>query len=313
MTVIGRILVKIAHNKRNFMKFNEFRSKYMLLSKEVNEIDIGSILDDYETIIVGSDQIWNPGERHESVYFLSFGDLYNGRKISYAVDSMTSEVDANHIAKLSLDLDEFEAISVRNDHTCNFVKTITGKSVPVVVDPTILFDFDDFDNDVKNNTPEDEQYILVYTLGKEINGSNKEVIEKIKAVYGKLKVLSVVSPTMRFNICDYADKVFYEVGPVEWINLIKNASFVFTDSYHGALFSLKFRKPFLAYYAEEARAARFLDLRKRYQIDKFIVSSIDEIDKKESLSQLPEYDYINKLIETHKERSIVFLNDALNI
>ena len=223
-----------------------------------------------------------------------------------------SEIDPKHMEKLKKELHDFNAISVRNKHSQEFVERLTGKVVPIVADPTVLCDFSKLGSNLRNRN---ERYVFVYVLGKDIEGTNKRAIEKIKQVHGDLQVYAVVDPTKAFNvnIRDYADRVFYDVDPVEWIDMLRNARFVYTDSFHGTLLSLKFHKPFLAYYVEDMRATRFMDLANRYEIDRFVVSSVDGIDTKESLQQTLDFSAIDCLVEDHKRTSTEFLHTALNI
>ena len=116
---------------------------------------------------------------------------------------------------------------------------------------------------------------------------------------------------MDFEFFDYADKTFYDADPAKWLQLIKNADFVYTDSFHGVLFSLKYHKPFLAYYTEKMRATRFLDLGKRYDIDKFIVRNVDEVEEKNSIENPPDFDRIDGLLNNHRRCSFDFLHNAL--
>lgn len=306
---VHRVNMKWKYNKKIAGKFDLFRNLYVDLSRHVQESSIHTILADYKTIIVGSDQVWGPVERNRSVYFLDF-DEFKGNKVSYAADSTIAEVSEEHLAKLIRELGDFEKISVRNKHSQKFVETVIGEKPPIVADPTLLWDFDELGRGYMSDS---EPYILVYVLGKDINGSNRKAVEEIKRVYGNLKVYAIVIPTMKFNICDYADKVFYDLGPEEWLDMIRNATFVYTDSFHGTLFSLKFHKPFLAYYAEEMRATRFIDLAERYQIGRYIVSSVDEIEAKGSLLQAPDFATIDQLIKEHRSFSIRFLEEALGI
>jgi hypothetical protein len=307
-----RLYVKSKYNDKIISKFDEFRNDYCRLSVRVDEKNIYSILQDYEAIIVGSDQVWSPGARSNKVYFLDFGDCYNGLKFSYAADSTTSEVDSRQKDRLKTLIEDFDAVSVRNQHSFEFVKRITGKEVSIVVDPTLLIDFSDITQDsFYSNYRCEEKYILVYVLGNELSGSNREVINKIKKKYGNIKVYAVIIPTMKFNMCNYADKVLYDLGPIEWLNMIKNATFILTDSFHGTLFSIKFRRPFLAYYTEKLRSTRFEDLGKRYGIDEFIVSDINEIDKKNSLDKLPDFNKIEEILLAQQNDSIGFLHEIL--
>lgn len=302
-----RIKIKSQYNRKISKKFNIFRESNLNLSRKVDENSIKFILNDYKAIIVGSDQVWNPSQWNRNEYFLDYGDFFTGKKISYAADSTIDEVDSNDKLKLNKSLGDFSRISVRNDHSNDFIKSILNKNVPIVVDPTLLYDF----NSVLTKREKKDKYILAYILGKEIDGSHGKALKEIKNVYGNIPVYLIVIPTMKFDFFDCADKVMYSVGPEEWLSLFRNASFVYTDSYHGVIFSLKFHIPFIAYYTEFLRASRFVDLGKRYNIGNFIIQSTDDINKKKSLEEIPDFDNIDKLIEDHKKISLDFLNEAL--
>ena len=307
--LLTRALATATFTKRNLAKFEAFRHSFMHLSGRVDEHTIHSILPHYTTVVVGSDQIWGPEQRGKPVYFLGFDD-FSGKRVSYAADSTTAEVSSEHLPKLTRELERFDHISVRNEHSPRFVETITGHRPPVVVDPTLLWGFDELSSGFMSDS---EPYIAVYVLGKDIHGSNVEAIKSIKRTYGDLKVYAVIIPTMKFNPCEFADRVFYDLGPEQWLDMIRHAAFVFTDSFHGTLFSLKFHRPFLAYHVEEKRSTRFIDLGKRYQIERYIVTSVDEIDAKGSLLQEPDHQVIDRVIDEHRDFSIKFLKEALEI
>ena len=94
-------------------KFDAFRTQYMKLSERINESTLVSVLNRYSSVIVGSDQIWNPGQRNRPDYFLGFNE-FRGMRISYAADSTTAEVSTEHLPKLTRELERFDHISVRN-------------------------------------------------------------------------------------------------------------------------------------------------------------------------------------------------------
>ena len=244
------------------------------------------------------------------IYFLRFGDKYKGKKISYAADSTIREINEGELEILKKSLSDFDDISVRNDHSFDFVKSVIEKDVEIVADPTLLIDFDET-IDTKHKEYGEGEYILTYVLGKEIQGSHESVINRIKNKYGNLPVYSIKIPTMNFELSPYADKVFYDLNPDEWINMFRNAKFIYTDSFHGVLFSLKYHKPFLAYYTEKLRASRFIDLAKRYNIDRYIIQNIEEMEDKKSLEKLPEFLRIDETIKLQKESSLKFLEKAL--
>jgi hypothetical protein len=181
------------------------------------------------------------------------------------------------------------------------------KEPNIVADPTILYDFKDYIN--KNDKKHD--YILTYILGKEIEGTHNKALEKSKAVYGDLPVYSIKIPTMNFELSSFADRIYYNLDPVEWLNMFNNAKFIYTDSFHGVLFSLKLHKPFLGYFTEKMRATRFIDLGKRYGIDNYLVQDVEEIDKKRSIEVSPDFEIIDKLLDEHKQYSLRFLQKSL--
>jgi polysaccharide pyruvyl transferase WcaK-like protein len=291
-------------------KFEIFRANEMKLSKQVDENKLTGVLDNYDLIIVGSDQIWNPSQRKRPEYFLNFVGKFHGKKISYAADSTVSEVSNDDIENLKEALNDFSYISVRNKHSLYFVKTIINKEVDIVADPTILYDFSDDDINMKKKEKETD-YILMYVLGKEIDGTHIEAINQIKKVYGDLAIYSIKIPTMNFELSNFADKVLYDLDPYEWIGMLKNAKFIYTDSFHGVLFSLKYHKPFLAYYTEKMRATRFLDLGERYNIERYIIQNVDEITTKRSIEIKPNFSYIDDLLVKSKHDSINFLDMAM--
>lgn len=282
------------HGKKAINAFDNFRSAHMRLSRVVDESTIANLVGEYGAIVVGSDQIWNPSQRSRIHYFLDFGAQFTGRKISYAADSTISTVAPSERQILERSLGQFHYISVRNQHTFEFVRTILGQEPDVVADPTLLHDF----GDVKSVHPRGS-YILVYVLGKEIQGSNVKAIQMIKQQVGNLPVYSIKDPTIASLPSTYADQEFYELSPLEWVSMVANAAFVFTDSFHGALFSMKYHRPFLAYYTEALRSTRLIDVGKRYGVAQFVINSIDDIATKGSLLELPDYAAISPSISEH--------------
>lgn len=305
--IFKKVSIMKDHSRDITNKFDSYRSNEMQLSKKVDENSLNTILNNYDIIVVGSDQVWNPSQRTRIEYFLNFGRNFQGKKISYAADSTIKEINSRDLDNLKGALNDFSFISVRNEHSDCFVKSIINKKVDIVADPTVIYDFQhkNADRYIK------EDYILTYILGEEIKGTHDKALEKIKKAYGNLPVYSIKIPTMNFELSDYADKVFYDLGPIEWLNLIKNANVVYTDSYHGILFSLKYHRPFLAYYTERMRATRLVDIGKRYGIEKYIVQSVEEIESMRSIEIKPDYKIIDDLLEKHKQYSLNFLMEAL--
>lgn len=305
--IISKYLIFKKTNNNVETKFDLFRQKNLKLSRLVDEDSLEDILNDYSKIIVGSDQLWTPSERKNKEYFLDFNS-YKNEKYTYAIDSSNSEASQNDIINLRKSMNDFDDISVRNEHTFVFVKKIIKKEPTIVLDPTMLLDESYF---ILEKNKVEEDYILIYVLGEEINGGNSRLINLVKKKYPGLKTYAVYTYTSKMNFNKNVDKVIYDAGPVEWLNLIRNSKFVITDSFHGVLFSLKFKVPFISYYSEKIREARFFDLAKRFNIGDFIINEIDENKILEILDKKINYEELEIIIEKNKTISLEYLNKIL--
>lgn len=287
--------------------FDNFRKKYLNCTEFVSEKQLPFIANKYDVIICGSDQIWNPSQHIHRIYFLNWDPGYVGRRIAYAPCCAKNVVLSENKTILQKALLSYDFISVRNIETQHFVRDLISKEVPIVPDPTILIDFEPL---IRESTPFNYPYVLTYILGKDINGTNSNAIQKIREAYSGCRIIAVVIANSNPVDCFWADTILYDVSPVEWLNLIYHATLLFTDSFHGVLFSMKLGIPFIAYYVDDLRKSRFIDLGERYNIQDNIVTSISEL---ENLLDLNVYKFKNYENKLEKQRSIglSFLQKAL--
>ena len=254
--------VKISHSMQEkcMLIFNDFRRNFLSMSESVNEDTISRLADRYDAVIVGSDQVWTSLYDKHSIYFLNWlPNDYKGKRIAYAACSAHSFVQPSRSEDLNKYLSRFDLITVRDLTTQNLVKQITGKKVSIVADPTLLYDFKDF----VSEQPE-SPYILCYILGNEIKDGHKTTVTKIRKELGNITVKAILVPHSPNDIAKYVDDVYDAVTPQQWVNMFAHASFVYTDSFHGVMFSLKYDKPFFAYYTDLVRSSRLLDLKDRF-------------------------------------------------
>ncbi len=202
-----------------------------------------------------------------------------------------------------------DAISVRNKFSQEIISVMTRKRVPVVEDPTMLVDLDQLQQPVENLP---EKYILTYIMGSEIEGGHRLVLDAIKKKIGNYPIISIVSTAQCPQFFSFADQRLYHVGPEEWIFLLKNASYIYTDSFHASLYAVKHQSPFFAYYTEHSRRARFIDMIKRYKLSYCIASNAKEaIPKISSSSFKKNVDRTNELISGHIDQSLAFISQSL--
>ena len=195
---------------------------------------------DFDAVVVGSDVVWN----YKVFGFddLFFGNLPAKKKISYAPSfGWVNHGDA-HPEGVAEGIRSFDVISVRDENTQKIVESIIGEPPPIVLDPTLIHDFTD-DEVVTSRIKQLDRYIMVYAYV-----ADPDVITMVRN-YADEHGLKVVSVGYRQFWCD---RVFMDVGPMEWLGFYKNASFVVTSTFHGSIFSLKYEKEFIYIKNEKA-------------------------------------------------------------
>lgn len=240
---------------------NTFREKYLKLSAPLDEETIGEYTNaHYDMIIVGSDQVWTSFYDRVPVYFMGWEPAFHGRKMSYAACSAYTKVSGRRSIELARLLKSFDKLTVRDGSTAQLVKTLTGTAPQIVPDPSLLYDYSEFQ---EAEIVPVEPYILTYILGDEIEGGHQAALQKIKNEVGEMPVYAISIPGLGADIHPLADKVFSTLFPEEWVAMFRHAAYVYTDSFHAVMFSLKFGIPFTAYYRNMTRSSRMLDLKER--------------------------------------------------
>lgn len=200
------------------------------------------IISSSDIFIAGSDQVWNPFGT-EDAYFFNFVPSRNV-KIAYAASIGTNSVSQAYLEHVVPLLNRFDFISVREESAKEILQPHVDKPIKVVLDPTLLLTHDEWDKiAVQPAVP--QPYIFVYMLGEK--REHRRLIKKYAKTLG-LKIVFLPHVHFRFNPADcfFADYNLYDVGPREFVGLIKNAEMVITDSFHGCVFSIIYQKKFWA-------------------------------------------------------------------
>lgn len=231
---------------RNKM-FSDFQNKYF--EKDVfvcfGYEDLCKKTTNFDKFLVGSDQMWSPSGLATNFYNLMFVPE-NIRKISYASSFGVSSIPKYQLKRTKEYLERIEFLSVREQSAKNIIKDLTNRDDAIVsVDPTMLLNKVEWDEFSGLEKIVETPYIFAYFLGN--NQEHRIKVNELSEKTG-LKVV-----TLR-HLDEYikSDEVFgnfspYDIGPCEFINLIKNADFVCTDSFHGTVFSSLFHKQFLTF------------------------------------------------------------------
>ena len=206
---------------------------------------IGDTVSDFDVFVCGSDQIWNPGLTKKA-YYLGFVPAGKG-KFSYAA-SIADDIPDEWKRTYSESLSRLDAISVREEQSRAVLQEMLGREVSVTVDPTLLLDRADWAS-VAAEPLVKEPYVFCYFLG--YSHKMRRTAARIAGKMG-LKVVTIphlLGTTQRFYPCDeaYGQEKLYDVSPDGFLALIRDAEYVFTDSFHATVLSLVFQKQFVAF------------------------------------------------------------------
>lgn len=265
--------------------FEAFINKEFRQTEVLSDATIHRLADEYNVAIVGGDQVWNPTWSNEN-YFLDF--VKSGKRVAfscsigkdYLTDSEKNWVEEN--------IETINAVSVREDLANKLLQGMGIDSIQIP-DPVFLLTREEWQTFGGDEPKISEPYLFSYLLGED---SERRVEIKEFARRHGLKIVTIPHLSNRINKNDigYADIDVIDAGPKEFVNLICNANFVMTDSFHGTAFSLILNKPFKCFSRfgnkdKDAQNSRLKSVLKLYDEEQVYVS-IKEIANSASL-ELP--------------------------
>lgn len=276
----------IKERKECFIKFtSNFINERKI--KSVNELQ--TLNSEYDYFVTGSDQVWNPNyTTNIGYYLLDFS--FDKKRIAYAPSFGIDRLPKQYYEKYRTELRKFINLSVRESKGADIIKNLINKDVPVLIDPTMLLSQDEWNQVARqSHIKYEKKYILTYFLG-DIPRNAKKIVNEIKKQYGYELI----------RIADRNDLEHYNNGPSEFVDYIKNCEIFLTDSFHGAVFSIIYNRPFVAF---KRKGPLNMFSRIETLLDKFELSS-RSYKKIRSVKDLLEIDYANTNIILDKEREL---------
>ena len=226
--------------------FSDFEKKWFRMSEcFTSRAELTKACEEkYSAVLVGSDQLWLPANIAADYYTLRFvPDSVN--TIAYATSFGQAQLPRQSERAAMKFLPGIRHISVREKSGQKIVAKLTGRRVPVVADPTLLFDGEEW-MAVQEEAPfTKSDYIFCYFLGN--NPQHRDFALRLADETGcRIVALTHVDEYVRSDE-GYADEIPWQVGPGEFLNLIRNAEWVLTDSYHCTAFSMQYEKKFFTF------------------------------------------------------------------
>ena len=292
--------------KARYQRFEEFSKQYLRISghrfESLEELKNAEL--PYDVILSGSDQIWNPkifpDGRFDPVFFGAFS---RRRKIAYAPSFGIPHVPEGMEEELRGYLAGFSHVSVRERQGQVIVEEVTGKTVPVVLDPTLLLDREEWGAIAQ--PPADKGYILCYCISKP--GALSPYIHALAEKTG-LPVVQLCGTRQKVHP---KAKCVLDAGPAEFLGLFQNASYVCTNSFHGTVFSVQFQKLFFTAVAPSELAApessRTFSILSRLGLTGRIIGKGDTA----GLDDAIDWAFVDRRLEEARQSSLTYLRAAL--
>lgn len=243
--------------------------------------------------IAGSDQIWNPVFKNgkDPAFYLDFVPE-NKKRISYAASFAVEQLPTADQVRMKSWLQKLDAISVRESSAVALLKEMDLQGIQVL-DPVFLLPALDWH--ALSLRPSDQDYILVYDFDN--NPKIREIALQLSRMTGK-RIVSLFA-------VDWADKVWSEAGPREFLGAVENAAIILSNSFHATAFSLIFQKDFYVVNREEGINARMKDLVGDIELSERLIRTCP--DEVESI----QYERILPLLEKRISRSKHYLSEQL--
>ena len=225
----------------------------------------------YSTVVVGSDQIWNPGLNHDfgrNQYLAT--DLPDGQdRVAYAASFGVSEIPESFRGEYAAALGRFRRITVREETGAAICESLLGRRPPVVLDPTMLLAADEWRAAVarRGASAAEKPYAAAYWV-RSVTQADVDALAAFSRANGLAVRLMSAGPLAKL---DFPESVapFVDADPFDFVSAVADSSAVVTDSFHGLQFSTVFGRPFVALGSlsdPKSNASRLVDFCGRYGI-----------------------------------------------
>lgn len=269
------------------------------------EIADGRVGRKYDKFICGSDQVWSSTTLYvDPLMYLRFAP--KEKRIAYAPSIGRDYIPDYNKHQIRRFINDIPSISCREESGAKLIEELTGRNVPVVVDPVLLHNCDYWRGlEVKKKT--EKKYVLCYFLDTPCEQVQKNIVH-----YAKSKNLDVLALNSRLEHVEKNINVTYpDCGPAEFLGFIDLSESTIVDSYHGMLFSIIFKKDFLSIereYGEFDQSSRQMTVLKLLKLEDRYIHKYDDF-----VSEEIDYSLVTPILECEINKSVDYLKKAIEV
>lgn len=194
--------------------------------KELSQIAKGN---EFAKFICGSDQVWCSTTMYvDPLMYLRFAP--KAKRIAYAPSIGRDYIPTYNQRQMKKYISEIPYVSIREEEGKKIIKDLTGRDVPVVLDPTLLLPREDWVKLAKSEIQSNDKYAVLYFLDEPEELNQKQIMKFLRNNH-----LSAFSIGQNFSNVEKAENIKCpSCGPKDFLSLIRDAEIVITDSYHGS-------------------------------------------------------------------------------
>ena len=226
--------------------FDKFCTSHFKVSRHFDSWDdmAKASQKEYDAVIVGSDQLWLPSNVMADYYTLNWVPE-KVKKIAYATSFGIGNIPQKYKEMYRQYLTRIDYLSARETSGQEIISELTDKSVPLVNDPALLLDANGWDEVIKDKPIINDKYIFCYFMGD--NPEQREFVKRLAKEKG-LKIVALLHLDQFIETDEhYADYTPWDISPDDFVNLVKYAEYVCTDSFHGTVFSIIYSRNFFTF------------------------------------------------------------------
>lgn len=288
--------------------FDDFRKKHLRMTAPVTStqmlIEFNKLFD---IVIAGSDQIWN-GDCINTMKYYYYLDWVSPKvkKYSYAVSFGKDSFNRNEkeIQEVSTILKSYNAISVREDSGVGICNNILGVNAVQLLDPTFLLKKEEYAKLISCNTNSPQDYVCHFFLDSTIQKENL-----VNLIAKNLHLTIIDNYNKDYNIKRARWSNAYKRPTIpQWLKNIRDAKYVITDSFHGMVFSIIFKKQFVVINNKKRGTARFESLLKKINLNNRLIdieSNYDEVIR--IIKERIDYESVDSVLSSEISNSMRFL------
>ena len=271
------------------------------------------------TVVVGSDQVWNPALNHDFGHnqYLA-ADLPDGQdRVAYAASFGVSELPESCRGQYRAALARFRRITVREETGARIVRELLGEEAPspeVVLDPTLLLSADAWRTAVAaDRQAPSSRYIAAYWV-RTVTQADVDALARVARDAGLPVRLMSAGPLPRLDFP--ADVVpCVDADPFDFVRTVEGSSGVVTDSFHGLQFATLFERPFLALgdlSNPSGNASRLVDFCARYGLARCVADISQFRDSEGGACRCGDFSgFDGKALDADRSRSLGALKGLL--